>query len=198
MSLRLLHYALRGACSGGTNTQDEWAKRRAQTWGAMPPPPPPPPVASDNGNDCGASALADSLGEVAEIAANANVYLLHGGWMAATWSTVALAGIFIARYCRHIDGWIEWHIKCQAVAAMGTCGFVAVAISMVHEQLAGAHQQLGFVIGVWTLFQASAGDFIHQQPPGPARHQLLTWCVCCAVESRDCFSDCATVHARLM
>ena len=53
----------------------------------------------------------------------------------------------------------------MAVAAMGTMGFVAVAVSMVHEQFGGTHQQIGFVVGVWTAMQASTGDFIHALPP---------------------------------
>jgi uncharacterized membrane protein len=148
-------------------TQAAWAARRVLQWGG-----------DDSNNDAAAGGceerLRDSLGEIGELGANANIYVLHGSWMTATWSSCSLAGIFIARYCRHRDGWIDWHIKFQAIAAMGTCGFVAVAIAMVHEQMSGTHQKLGLLIGVWTVFQACAGDFIHQQPPGPKRHKLLT------------------------
>ena len=63
--------------------------------------------------------------------------------MTFSWSSVSVLGGYIARYCRQYPWWITWHIRFQTLGAMGTLSFVAVASSMVHEQLGGVHQLLG-------------------------------------------------------
>lgn len=81
----------------------------------------------------------------------------------------------MARYCRQYPWWIDWHIRFQVLGAMGTIGFVAVAVAMVHEQLMNQHAQIGAVFGIVTLLQASAGEFIHTwSPEERAHHGLVT------------------------
>ena len=163
-----------GLCAGASptapqtsdrETQQAWTQRRFLQWGgdgapptaATPPPAPTPtPPALVDGE-----AEAEPAPAACVIGANGNVYRLHGLWMVSSWSTVSAAGVFIARYCRRYPWWITWHIRLQVAGAMGTVGFVAVAVAMVHEQLATPHARIGAIFGIIMLLQVSAGEFVH-------------------------------------
>jgi hypothetical protein len=82
-----------------------------------------------------------------------NVYSLHGFWMSTSWSTVTLAGIYVARYMRHYPWWIDWHVRLQTLGAMGTMGFICVAVAMASKQLGGVHHIVGALLGVATCIQ---------------------------------------------
>lgn len=88
-------------------------------------------------------------------------FVNSGTWMCMSWSTVSLAGVYIARYCRKYSWWLDWHIRLQSIGTMGTIGFAAVASSMVHHQFNGWHQICGGIFAVLILLQASGGNFIH-------------------------------------
>ena len=119
-------------CIPGEHTQEEWASRRALQWGSggsmmagMPIPVPMPALEPDASTSGSESSSGDCAGctcsaPVLVNGANANVYALHGMWMTFSWSTVSVAGVYVARYCRQYPWWIAWHIKLQTVGAMGT------------------------------------------------------------------------------
>ena len=103
--------------------------------------------------------------------ASENVYYLHGFWMSMTWSTTNLVGIFIARYCRHHSWWITWHIGFMSFGVAGTAGMVAVAASMVRNQMNSTHHVVGSCVGLLSLVQSSLGTWVHNYSP-EERHCL--------------------------
>eukprot|EP01043_Picozoa_sp_COSAG02_P036311 COSAG02_NODE_2651_length_8325_cov_5.663506_4_plen_136_part_00 len=44
---------------------------------------------------------------------------------------------------------------------------------MVHEQLAGTHQIMGSIFGIFTLLQVSSGEFVHNWTSAERRHHGL-------------------------
>lgn len=108
----------------------------------------------------------------------------HGVAMATTWGGCALAGAFVARYCRHYPWWIHVHRGFVALGAFMTLPLTFLAYySHLDEHYGTYHGKLGISVASLSIGQGILGTLLYGKLGfGPCTRDLPA---CCNLEGRE-------------
>ena len=94
---------------------------------------------------------------------------LHGAFMTTIWAGSTLLGGIIARYYRHRQDWIKYHMMLQGVATILTMPLTIMStVTKTSASYGTVHGQGGLIFGLLATFQGTVGTLVH----GAHQHRL--------------------------